>query len=101
MATCLESTLIGTVSELQKVLAILSKFSALYLDIEERNLSRHGTVSTVTILAHPSNQALLIDVSALGGLAFSTALEDGKTLQSILSYPILSYPNQYEARFGP
>ncbi|KAH8707641.1 ribonuclease H-like domain-containing protein [Phaeosphaeriaceae sp. PMI808] len=84
MATCPESTLIGTVSELRKFLSILSKSSALYLDIEGWNLSRHGTVSIITILAHPSNQAQLIDVSALGDLAFSTALEDGKTLQSIL-----------------
>ncbi|KAI1509623.1 hypothetical protein KJE20_13706 [Pyrenophora tritici-repentis] len=60
------------------------KETALYLDIEGWNLSRHGTVSIVTILVHPSNQAQLIDVSALGDLAFSAALEDGKTLRSIL-----------------
>jgi exonuclease 3'-5' domain-containing protein 1 len=84
MATCLESTLIGTVSELRKFLSVLSNSSALYLDIEGWNLSRHGTVSIITILAHPSNQARLIDVSALGDLAFSTASEDGTTLQSIL-----------------
>jgi exonuclease 3'-5' domain-containing protein 1 len=48
------------------------------------DLSRHGTVSIISILVHSSNQAQLIDVSALGTLAFSTASEDGKTLRSIL-----------------
>lgn len=84
MATCPESTLIGNISELRNFLSILSKSSVLYLDIEGWNLSRHGTVSIITILAHPSNQAQFIDVSALGDLAFSTASEEGKTLRSIL-----------------
>jgi exonuclease 3'-5' domain-containing protein 1 len=84
MATCPESTLIGNISGLRKFLSALSKSSALYLDIEGWNLSRHGTVSIITILAHPSNQAQFIDVSALDDLAFSTASEEGKTLRSIL-----------------
>jgi exonuclease 3'-5' domain-containing protein 1 len=84
MATCSDSTLIGNISELRKFLSVLSKSSALYLDIEGWNLSRHGTVSIITILAHPSNQAQLIDISALGDLAFSTESQDGKTLRSTL-----------------
>lgn len=84
MITCPESALIRDISELRKYLSVLSKFSALYMDIEGLNLSRHGTISIITILVHPSNQAQLIDVSALGDLAFSTASEDGKTLRSIL-----------------
>jgi exonuclease 3'-5' domain-containing protein 1 len=84
MATCPKSALIGNISELRTFLCVLSKASALYLNIEGLNLSRHGTVSIITILVHPSNQVQLIDVLALGDLAFSTASEDGKTLQSIL-----------------
>ncbi|KAJ4353165.1 hypothetical protein N0V95_003594 [Ascochyta clinopodiicola] len=84
MADCPEPALIENISELRKFLSVLSKSSALYLDIEGWNLSRHGTVSIITILAYPANQTQLIDVSALGGLAFSTASEDGKTLRSVL-----------------
>jgi exonuclease 3'-5' domain-containing protein 1 len=91
MATCPASTLIGNISELRKFLSILSKSSALYLDIEGWNLSRHGTVSIITILAIPSNQAQLVDVSTLGDLAFSTASEDDKTVQSILEDSICKY----------
>ncbi|KAH7381503.1 ribonuclease H-like domain-containing protein [Phaeosphaeria sp. MPI-PUGE-AT-0046c] len=87
MATCPESTLIATVPKLRELLAILSKSSALYLDVEGWNLSRYGTVSIITILARSSNQAQLIDVSTLGDLAFNTASEDGKTLRSILEDP--------------
>ncbi|KAF1350492.1 hypothetical protein EJ07DRAFT_82546, partial [Lizonia empirigonia] len=76
--------LVGDISGLRKFLTVLSKSSALYLDIEGLNLSRHGTVAIITILGHPSNEARLIDVSALGDLAFSTASENGKTLRSIL-----------------
>jgi exonuclease 3'-5' domain-containing protein 1 len=84
MTTCLESALIGSISELRKFLPVLSKSTALYLDIEGWNLCRHGTISVITILSHPSSQAQLIDVSALGDLAFSTTSEDGKSLRSIL-----------------
>jgi exonuclease 3'-5' domain-containing protein 1 len=84
MTTCPQSALIGNVPELRKFLSALSKSSAIYLDIEGLNLSRHGTVSIISILLHPSNKVQLIDVSALGSLAFSTESEDGKTLRSIL-----------------
>jgi exonuclease 3'-5' domain-containing protein 1 len=84
MTTCPQSALIGNVPELRKFLSALSKSSALYLDIEGLNLSRHGTISIISILLHPSNKVQLIDVSALGSLAFSTESEDGKTLRSIL-----------------
>lgn len=84
MAACPEPTLVRDIAELREFLSILSKSSALYLDIEGWNLSRYGTVSIITILAHPSNQVKLVDVSALGDLAFSTASEDSTTLQSIL-----------------
>lgn len=84
MITSPESSLVGSISELRKFLAVLSKSSALYLDIEGLNLSRHGTVAIITVLAHPSNEARLIDVSALGALAFSTESDNGKTLRSIL-----------------
>jgi exonuclease 3'-5' domain-containing protein 1 len=87
MVTCPESALIRNISELRNFLSILSTSSALYLDIEGWNLSRHGTVSIITILAHPSNQAQFIDVSAPGDLAFSTASEEGRTLRSILEDP--------------
>ncbi|KAH6629773.1 ribonuclease H-like domain-containing protein [Boeremia exigua] len=84
MTTRPKSALIESESGLQEFLPVLSQSSGLYFDIEGFNLSRHGTIAIISILAHPSNQVQLIDVSTLGALAFSTASEDGKTLRSIL-----------------
>jgi hypothetical protein len=66
--------------------------STLYLDLEGNRLSRHGTISLITILIHPQRVVRLIDVLVLGKPAFTTASNNGKTLKSILEDPDI--PNE-------
>lgn len=85
MATPLaESVVIEDVPTLQAFLSAIRTSDTLYLDLEGFNLSRHRTISTITVLAHPSNKVRLIDVVTLGSRAFSTASKDGRTLRSLL-----------------
>lgn len=56
----------------------------LYIDLEGNNLSRHGTLSLITILVEPCHTFHLIDVQVLGREAFTTADLNGTTLQQIL-----------------
>ena len=61
--------------------------STLYLVLEGNCLSRHGTISLITILIYPQRVVRIIDVLVLGKLAFTTASNNGKTLKSILEDP--------------
>jgi len=63
---------------------LLPPSSTIYLDLEGNCLSRHGTISLVTVLIHPQRVVRLIDVLVLGKRAFTTASNNGKTLKSIL-----------------
>jgi exonuclease 3'-5' domain-containing protein 1 len=60
----------------------------MYMDLEGVNLSRHGTISIMTILATsdrlPTDYVFLIDVHTLGARAFTTPGTNGQTLRSIL-----------------
>lgn len=56
----------------------------LYVDLEGNNLSRHGTLSLVTIMVEPRHTMHLIDVTTLKKDAFTTADEGSNTLQQIL-----------------
>lgn len=60
---------------------------SLYVDREGNNLSRHGTLSIVTILVQPQSQTYLIDVTTLGRIAFTTEATNGLTLKAILESP--------------
>jgi exonuclease 3'-5' domain-containing protein 1 len=80
-------TLISSVPELEAFLSSIPPSSTLYLDLEGNCLSRHGTISLITVLIHPQNVVRLIDVLVLGKQAFTTASNDGKTLKSILEDP--------------
>jgi exonuclease 3'-5' domain-containing protein 1 len=63
----------------------LDKASILYVDLEGNNLSRHGTLSLITILVEPRHTVHLIDVTTLGKSAFSVpGTTSGQTLQQIL-----------------
>jgi exonuclease 3'-5' domain-containing protein 1 len=59
----------------------------MYVDLEGIRLSRHGSISIVTILvksALPVDYVFLVDVHTLGAQAFTTPGTNGQTLQSIL-----------------
>jgi exonuclease 3'-5' domain-containing protein 1 len=77
-------TLIDSILKLRTFLSTILTSDLIYLDIEGLNLGRHGTVSILTIMVHPSNKVQLIDVSVLGDQTFSIASKDGQSLKSIL-----------------
>jgi exonuclease 3'-5' domain-containing protein 1 len=57
----------------------------LFIDLEGNNLSRHGTLSLITILVEPRHTIHIIDVHVLGKEAFSTESTNGTTtLKKIL-----------------
>ena len=55
-----------------------------YIDLEGVRLSRHGSISLVTIFVQSQNCVYLLDVHKLQSAAFNTAAADGTTLKSIL-----------------
>ncbi|KAI9715966.1 MAG: hypothetical protein M1812_005600 [Candelaria pacifica] len=82
------STIIDTIESLTSLLSTLVNLPttppALYLDVEGTNLSRHGKVSIIELLALPLKHVYLIDIHTLGEEAFSAANTDGWTLKAIL-----------------
>ncbi|TKX22634.1 3'-5' exonuclease-like protein 2 [Elsinoe australis] len=87
----MDSELINTESALavllDQIVDIQSEQPYLYLDLEGNNLSRHGTLSLVTILVKPLGKVYLVDVTALGNSAFTTQGANGSSLQKILESP--------------
>ncbi len=83
----LTETLIDSVAEFEAFLSSIPSSSTIYLDLEGTNLSRHGTISLMTVLIYPQRNVRLIDISVLGKAAFTTATNDGKTLKTILEDP--------------
>jgi exonuclease 3'-5' domain-containing protein 1 len=58
------------------------------LDLEGKNLCRHGTLTLMTVLVHPAGSTAVIDVQTLGGSAFTTrGGAEGRTLKDILQDP--------------
>jgi exonuclease 3'-5' domain-containing protein 1 len=80
-------TLVSSVPELEAFLSSIPPSSTLYLDFEGNSLSRHGTISLITILIHLQRVVRLIDVLVLRKSAFTTASNNGKTLKSIFKDP--------------
>ncbi|CZT23201.1 uncharacterized protein RCC_08912 [Ramularia collo-cygni] len=57
---------------------------SLYVDLEGNNLSRHGTLSLMTILVHSQQKLYLIDVTTLKDQAFNTSGSNSRTLKTVL-----------------
>lgn len=57
---------------------------SLYIDLKGNNLSRNGTLSLITILVEPRHTVHLLDITTLGGDAFSIAGSSGQTIKRIL-----------------
>jgi len=60
--------------------------NCLYIDLEGVNLSRHGSISIITILLQSSlssQQVYLVDVHTLGMLTFTAIGKNGETLKSV------------------
>ena len=84
----MQSELVDTASALQAFLDGVAddagKSPSLYVDLEGNNLSRHGTLSLVTIFVEPEKKVYLIDVTTLQQDAFDTAGSNGRTLRAVL-----------------
>ncbi|KAJ5584576.1 uncharacterized protein N7459_004376 [Penicillium hispanicum] len=74
-------------SVLDEIVGFPTKPPSLYLDLEGINLSRHGSLSILTVFVAPTKTAYLVDVHRLGKDAFSTANKDGTSFKSILESP--------------
>ncbi|ROV92196.1 hypothetical protein VMCG_09295 [Cytospora schulzeri] len=85
--TACSNCVVSSVTELTAFLSSIPRGSTLYLDLEGENLSRHGTITLVTILVHPQNITAIIDVLTLGTSSFNTSSANGRSLKSILEDP--------------
>ncbi|KAF4883787.1 piRNA biogenesis protein EXD1 [Colletotrichum fructicola] len=63
---------------------------SLFLDLEGVSLSRHGSISLITIFVQPQKHVYLVDIHTLQSAAFSIATVDGTTLKSILESPTIT-----------
>jgi exonuclease 3'-5' domain-containing protein 1 len=78
---------VGTLVE--KLSSTPSQVAELYLDLEGDNLSRHGSISLLTLHDRRDSITYLVDVTKLGREAFSTESPNGWTLRSILESPVI------------
>jgi exonuclease 3'-5' domain-containing protein 1 len=87
--------LISTATEVSAMLNSLKDLPTtppnLYIDLEGAKLSRHGTISLITIYVLPTNTVYIVDIHNLGATAFSTSAtpESVITLKSILESPTI------------
>ena len=84
----MESILIDTLPSLTALLdeLVAAQYgpTMLYVDLEGDDLSRHGTLSLMTVLVVPKQTVYLIDVTTLGATAFGTAGAKETTLRNVL-----------------
>jgi exonuclease 3'-5' domain-containing protein 1 len=60
---------------------------SIYIDLEGISLSRHGSISLITMFVQPKDCVYIVDVHALQSAAFTTAVADGTTFKAILESP--------------
>lgn len=88
------STLVDTeasiIDLIDKIKGLPQGAPSLFLDLEGVSLSRHGSLSIVTIYVFPEARAYLVDVHKLGAASFLTASPDGTTLKAILESPTIT-----------
>lgn len=80
--------MIDTLDALKQFLKTLPEITwetpDIFIDLEGNNLSRHGTLSLITILIASTNKVYLIDIHILGKPAFTTSDPGSQTLQQLL-----------------
>lgn len=79
-----EPRIISLIGELQN---LPRDSPSLYIDLEGIRLSRHGSISLVTIFVQPHNFVYLVDVHKLQAAAFNTTTTDGISLKTVLESP--------------
>ena len=95
LAPTMNATVVSTIDDLMGFLASIRHSSVLYMDLEGKELSRHGTLTIITILVQPQNTVFLIDVQTLGHTAFlaqpmPTLTEPLRSLKYILEDPTVT-----------
>ena len=90
---CIETIIVDSVALLQSVIEEVGNLRTdtptLFIDLEGVQLSRHGSVSIMSIYATPRKRIYLIDIYRLGGDAFSTVTSDGSSLKSVLESSVI------------
>lgn len=94
-STTVSSILVDSTLSLQELLSSIENLPTsppcLYVDLEGVRLSRHGTISLLTIFVEPLNKVYLVDIHTMKSAAFTTALSStGTTLKSILELPTIT-----------
>lgn len=80
----------SSVSSLVEVLQTLPEnYPCLFVDLEGTRLSRHGSISIITLYVQPRDSVYLVDVYKLQNAAFTTPAADGTTLKSIFESPTI------------
>ncbi|KAK5128640.1 hypothetical protein LTR08_003949 [Meristemomyces frigidus] len=69
---------------IDKLVSIDQGRDPIYMDLEGVSLSRHGSISLIQIYLPRLERAFIVDVTAMGFLAFDTAGTTGATLKSVL-----------------
>lgn len=80
----MEVEMIDKAEALKAFIDSIGADAILYVDLEGNNLSRHGTLSLITILVEPRHTVHLVDVTTLGKEAFTTFGSGGINLKDIL-----------------
>lgn len=62
---------------------------SLYIDLEGIALSRHGSISIISIHISPTKKTYLVDIHSLKEAAFSTTTTSGTSLKTILESPTI------------
>ncbi|WYZ46846.1 hypothetical protein EsH8_IX_001071 [Colletotrichum jinshuiense] len=87
-------SLVNSTESMLSLLKVLQTLPAstpsLFLDLEGVSLSRHGSISLITIFVQPQKHVYLVDVHVLQSATFSIATVDGTSLKSILESPTIS-----------
>ncbi|KAF4988292.1 hypothetical protein FDECE_15112 [Fusarium decemcellulare] len=75
---------ISTLSSFESFSILFDNYGPLYIDLEGKDLSRHGTISIVSVFSPSANTVWLFDVEGLGSAAFTQPDALGFTLKEIL-----------------
>ncbi|KAF6820360.1 hypothetical protein CPLU01_12794 [Colletotrichum plurivorum] len=86
-------SLVDSTESILSLLEIIQTLPAskpsLFLDLEGVSLSRHGSISLITIFVQPQKHVYLVDIHALQSTAFTTSTRNGTNLKSILESPTI------------
>ncbi|OIW32663.1 hypothetical protein CONLIGDRAFT_699551 [Coniochaeta ligniaria NRRL 30616] len=93
LSSSVRTKVISTFAALASFLSSIDSYTTLYVDLEGQNLSRHGTLTLVTILVRSQMWRIvaIVDVQTLGHRAFTTpsSAQPSRTLKSILEDPTI------------